>query len=98
MPRGLRARGRSAISTSNGTSTVRDQYETFDRWKKNQRGRCMISTGIAGVARHGTWPNKASWMRVNTLVRAAPPLARIARRARAMCGASGSSPIAFSAK
>ena len=28
-PFGLRARGRSAISTSSGTSTVRDQYETL---------------------------------------------------------------------
>ena len=28
-PRGLRARGRSAISTSSGTITVRDQYETL---------------------------------------------------------------------
>ena len=28
-PRGLRAGGRSAISTSSGTSTVRDQYDTL---------------------------------------------------------------------
>ena len=27
----------------------------------------MISTGITGTARHGTSPNSASWMRVNTL-------------------------------
>ncbi len=77
--------------------TVRDQYETFERWKKNQRGRCMISTGITGTARHGTWPNSASWARVKTLPRSAPPAARIASRARAMCGASGASPISFSA-
>jgi hypothetical protein len=37
-------------------------------------------------------------MRVNTLVAAAPPCARIAARARAMCGASGASPASFSAK
>ncbi len=98
MPRGLRACGRSAISTSSGTMTVRDQYDTLDRWKKNHRGRCMISTGITGVARQGTWPNSASWMRVNTLLRSAPPIARMHARARAMCGASGASPIAFSAK
>ena len=96
--RGLRATGRSAISTSSGTITVRDQYDTFDRWNGNHSGRCMISSGITGTARHGTWPNSASCARVNTLVRSAPPAARIACRARAMCGASGSSPIAFSAK
>ena len=94
---GLRAFGRSAISASNGTITVRDQYDTLDRWKKNHFGKCMISTGITGTARHGTWTNRASWMRVNTLQRSAPPAARMATRARVMCGASGESPIAFSA-
>ena len=49
----------------------------------------MISTGITGTARQGTWPNSASVMRLNTLQRAAPPRARIASRARAMCGAVG---------
>ena len=53
-PRGLRACGRSAISTSSGTITVRDQYDTFDRWNGNHSGRCMISSGITGTARHGT--------------------------------------------
>ena len=53
-PRGLRARGFSAISTSSGTITVRDQYDTLLRWKGNQRGSSMISTGITGTARHGT--------------------------------------------
>ncbi len=96
-PRGLRATGRSAISTSSGTITVRDQYDTLDRWNGNHSGRCMISSGITGTARHGTWPNSASWARVNTLVRSAPPAARIACRARTMCGASGESPIALSA-
>ena len=33
----------------------------------------MISTGIIGTARHGTTPNSASRMRVNTLDRSAPP-------------------------
>ena len=64
----------------------------------NQPGISISSTGITGQARHGTWPNKASWMRVKTLLRSAPPAARIASRARRMCGAAGSSPIAFSAK
>ena len=86
-PRGLRARGRSAISTSSGTITVRDQYDTFDRWNGNHSGRCMISSGITGTARHGTWPNSASCARVKTLVRSAPPAARIAARARAPCAA-----------
>ena len=58
----------------------------------------MISTGITGTARHGTSPNSASMMRVKTLQRRAPPRARIASRARAMCGASTGSPAAFSAK
>ena len=58
----------------------------------------MISTGMTGVARHGTWPNRANWMRVNTLVRSAPPMARICSRARTMCGASAPCPAAFSAK
>ena len=78
--------------------TVRDQYEIFDRWNGNHSGRCMISSGITGTARHGTWPNSASWARVKTFVLSAPPAARIASRARRMCGASGSSPMAFSAK
>ncbi|OIQ65198.1 hypothetical protein GALL_532460 [mine drainage metagenome] len=98
MPRGLRALGRSPISTSSGTITVRDQYDTFDRWNGNHSGRCMISSGITGTACHGTAPNSASCARVNTFVRSAPPAARIASRARCICGASGSSPIAFSAK
>ena len=50
--------GCNAISTSSGTITVRDQYDTFDRWNGNHSGRCMISSGITGTARHGTWPNK----------------------------------------
>ena len=58
----------------------------------------MISTGIAGTARHGMKPHSASISRVNTLARAAPPRDSIACRARAMCGASMSSPIVFSAK
>ena len=58
----------------------------------------MISTGITGTACHGTSPKKASSVRVKTLLRSAPPWARIASRARRMCGASGSSPMALSAK
>ena len=73
-----RAAGARASSTSSGTITVRDQYDTLLRWNGNHSGRCMISTGITGTARHGTWPNSASWARVNTLARSAPPAARMA--------------------
>ena len=97
-PRGLRARGRNADSTSSGTSTVRVQYDTFDRWNGDQRGSSASSTGIAGAASHGTCPNSASRIRVKTLLRSAPPCARIAARALAMCGAAGASPIILSAK
>ena len=78
--------------------TVRDQYDTLSRWNGNHLGSSMISTGITGTARHGTWPNRASVMRVNTLHRAAPPCARIALRARRICGSSGESPASFKAK
>ena len=67
-------------------------------WNGDQPGSSMISTGMTGTARHGTSPNNASKIRVNTLQRRAPPRARIAARARAMCGASTGSPAAFSAK
>ena len=98
MPRGLRARGRSAASTSSGQVTVRDQYDMFQILKKNQRGSSISSTGMIGVPCHGISPNSASWKRQNTLARSAPPSARIASRAARMCGASTSSPIALSAK
>ena len=64
----------------------------------NQRGISTSSTGITGQAPQGTAPNRASWMRVNTLLRSAPPAFRISSRARTICGASGLSPMAFSAK
>ncbi len=96
--RGLRATGRFAFSTSNGTITVRAQYDTFDRWNGNHCGNSMISTGIIGTARHDTTPNNASRIRVNTFTASAPPFARIASRARTMCSASGESPIILSAK
>ena len=38
----------------------------MSRWKGNQRGRLIISTGIDGTARHGTWPKSARLIRVNT--------------------------------
>src|SRR3546814_7807249 len=57
------------MTTSSGAITVRDQYDTFDRWKGNQRGSSMISTGISGTARHGTCPKRARAMRVKTLLR-----------------------------
>src|SRR3546814_18334822 len=90
-PRGLAARGLRSMTTSSGAITVRDQYDTFDRWKGNQRGSSMISTGITGTARHGTCPKRARAMRVKTLLWAAPQAARMAARARAMYAASGSS-------
>ena len=83
MPFALRARGFFTISTSNGTMTVRLQYEILSRWNGNQRGSNTTSTGITGTARHGMNPNSASMMRVNTLARSAPPRARTASRARA---------------
>ncbi len=97
MPRGLRARGRSAANTKSGTTTVRDQYETLSRWNGNQRGKCISSMGMMGTARHGICPNSASAKRVNTLALAAPPSRRTQARARAMCGASTESPISFRA-
>ena len=78
MRRGLRARGFFAISTSSGTITVRDQYDTLVRWNGNQRGSSMISTGITGTAFQPSSPKSANWMRVKTLALAAPPAARIA--------------------
>ena len=97
-PFGLRAFGFFSISTSNGTMTVRLQYETLSRWNGNHLGNSMISIGITGTARQETNPNSASMMRVNTLAREAPPRARIASRAVHMCGASTESPIILSAK
>ena len=46
----------------------------------------MISTGITGTARQGTWPNSARLTRVNTLQRAAPPGEdRLARARHVRC-------------
>ena len=72
----LRARGFFTISTSNGTMTVRLQYEILSRWNGNHFGSSMTSTGITGTARHGIKPNSASMMRVKTLARSAPPRAQ----------------------
>ena len=44
--RGLLASGLRVHKMRSGTITVRDQYETFSRWKGNQRGNSMISTGM----------------------------------------------------
>ena len=49
-------------------------------WNGNQRGKSMISTGITGTARQGSWSNSARAIRVNTLQVAAPPRANIASR------------------
>ncbi len=98
MPFGFFALGLSACSTSSGTITVRAQYEILSMWNGNHFGSSMISTGITGTARHVVTPNSDSRTRVNTLLCSAPPRARIASRARVMCGASMSSPIVLSAK
>ncbi len=63
----------------------------------NHFGAIINSSGITGTARQGTCPNSASSTRVNTLARSAPPMRKTASRARVICGAAGSSPIAFSA-
>ena len=53
------------------------------RWNGNQRGRSMISTGIAGVPRQGIAPYSASRKRVKTLRRVAAAMRedRLARPA-----------------
>ena len=66
-PRGFRARGFSACSTSSGTITVRAQYEILSRWNGNQLGSSMISTGMIGTLRQGITPKSASSARVKTL-------------------------------
>ncbi len=53
-------------------------------WNGNQRGSSMISTGITGTLRHVVTPNSDNRTRVNTLLREAPPRARMASRARRM--------------
>ena len=45
-----------ACKTSSGTSTVRAQYDTFERWNGNQRGSSIISTGISGTLPHSKMP------------------------------------------
>src|SRR6516162_3354493 len=55
-PRGLRALGFNAWSTSRGTIVVRAQYEILDKWNGNQVGSSMISTGIAGTLLHPRIP------------------------------------------
>ena len=67
-------------------------------WNGNQAGASISSTGIVGTARQGTMPYRASVMRVKTLTPMAPPAARMASRARTMCGASIGSPTSFRAK
>ena len=66
-------------------------------WNGAHFGSSIASTRIRGVARQGTCSNMASAIRVKTLTLAAPPWARIAARARRMCGASMSSPTNFKA-
>ena len=42
--------------TISGTSVSRAQNEQRQRLNGNQRGACMISTGITGTASQGTMP------------------------------------------
>src|SRR6266849_10240526 len=54
--------GLRSMTTRSGTMTVRDQYETSYRLKKNQGGDSMISTGMAGTPFQSYSPNSASWI------------------------------------
>ena len=55
-PSGFAARGFRSIMTISGTSVSRAQNEQRHRLNGNQRGACMISTGITGTASQGTMP------------------------------------------
>ena len=81
-----------------GTMTQRDQYETLSRLKNHQPGSQIISAGMAGTVRQGTWPNVASRMRVKTLTRSAPPLLSTQAQARRIASPAGSQPTVFRAK
>ena len=57
----------------------------------------MISGGITGRSSHDHRPERASQIRVKTLVAVTPPWLVIQAAARFMCSASGSSPASLSA-
>ncbi len=67
-------------------------------WNGDHIGSSMISTGSTGTLFQLSTPNMARVKRVKTLLLMAPPRARIASRARTICGALTSSPIILSAK
>ena len=56
--------------------------------RKNGGGSSMISTGIVGTPFQSYSPKSASWILVNTLAFAGPPMARMRSRAAAMAGSS----------
>ena len=78
--------------------TVRDQYETSSRLKYDQRGRSMISTGIAGIPDQSYSPKSASRIFVKTSASVGPPAAWIRARAAAIAGSSTGTPATFMAK
>src|SRR5215813_10131862 len=90
--------GFRSMMTSSGTITVRDQYETSYRLKKNHGGDSMISTGIAGTPFQSYSPKSASWILVKTLAFTGPPIWRMRARADAMAGSSTGTPAIFMAK
>ena len=61
--------------------TVRDQYDTSSRLKYDQRGRSMISTGMAGTPDQSYSPKSASRIFVKTLASTGPPAAWMRARA-----------------
>jgi hypothetical protein len=86
------------MTIRSGIRTVRDQYEISHTLKYDQRGRSMISTGMAGTPLHGYWPNSASVIFVKTLACGGPPRSRTHSRARARSGSVGGTPAIFIAK
>ena len=67
-------------------STVRAQYDTFDRWNGNQRGSSMISTGISGTLCFDT-PSDSSPLATTTFGTVEDAEAAIARTHRSISGA-----------
>ena len=78
--------------------TVRDQYEISHTLKYDQRGRSMISTGIAGTPLHGYWPKSASVIFVKTLAWVDRPAPAPTPAPAAIAGSVGGTPAIFMAK
>src|SRR5262245_19069044 len=87
------------MMTSNGTITVRDQYETSYMLKrKNGGGSSMISTGIAGTPFQSYSPKSANWIFVKTFALVGPPISRMRARAFTIAGSVTGTPASFIAK